>query len=140
MICIKKTAHITLFWAAGLFLLLHNLTPHFHAESGSDWAMQSEKSTSDSPFDWLTDIFGIDLGEGHLECFSIQKEQLVDAGAEMPDLQPDFYSFDIDFMHATQRVSFHYIGISPTFFTQQAAIPDDSHTHAFRLRGPPHRA
>jgi len=49
---------------AGFVLVLHNLTPHVHAEG-------ERAELPDTLADWLEFAFQIDPGAGHLECFSL---------------------------------------------------------------------
>lgn len=66
---IKKLANI-LFIVAGIFLILHNVTPHLHHDEMRETRHNEEHQTADNLFDWLSLTFHNDMGEGHLECFS----------------------------------------------------------------------
>ncbi len=66
---IKKIGNI-LFFVAGFFLFLHNVTPHLHHSEMSERQHSQEHQMADNLFDWLSLTFHNDMGEGHLECFS----------------------------------------------------------------------
>ena len=113
-------------------LLLHNLTPHIHGEELLNLA-QTENSSDESLLDWLTDLFQTDLGEGHLECFSVEKDQLLDLDFSINDFQPDFFFFEkinpfqIDEFPIILLGSFHF----------EPPVLKDRSVQSTGLRGPP---
>ncbi|MEZ4885867.1 MAG: hypothetical protein R3E32_14130 [Chitinophagales bacterium] len=66
---IKKIGNI-LFFIAGFFLFLHNVTPHLHHSEMSETKHNQEHQAANNLFDWLSLTFHNDMGKGHLECFS----------------------------------------------------------------------
>ncbi|MBR9920768.1 MAG: hypothetical protein GYB31_08005 [Bacteroidetes bacterium] len=126
---IKKAGHI-LFFLAGLLLVLHNITPHFHHGELSEAMHEEDHKDADTLLDWIRLGFHNDLGEGHLEWFT-QTDADLDGASDIfaffglvPD--PDF-CLSAKAPRAQNLIDFYY----------QPLYPPESPDSGISLRGPP---
>ena len=114
-------------------LVLHNLTPHFHAHRTQEENAIEKTKTTDETVDWLLGLFGMDMGEGHLQNFSVQQESTLDLSI----VDVDFQAIELPYVALESPYLSFPIAYNPIFSPKNELLPPDFICLAFRLRGPP---
>jgi len=120
-------------WIGALLLLGHSFFPHTHYSESLHQAAYAPKITSNSVLGLFEVLFSIDLGEGHLEKYLVNRGQ--EDATECPDLCPIPFLLAPE-MHPALGIFDDFSIISPLPQEEQLSISDFfAYTHG--LRAPP---